>query len=151
MRSWKWMLAATALAVLLPSQGTDVGKLKPAELLYAQKEGAEYIIQTDTGDEGRGDSVESALMDLKETADGAVFLETVEYLLLTEETRDAMRDFAQYLRPTVQPCVLYGEADLRSTAKYLSAHQPKSLLRKQTTAILTAERGRYHLNAESTG
>lgn len=151
MRSWKWMLAATALAVLLPSQGTDVGKLKPAELLYAQKEGMEYIIQTDTGDEGRGDSVESALKDLKGTADGAVFLETVQYLLLTEDAKDAMRDFAQYLRPTVQPCILCGEADLRSTAKYLSAHQPKSLLRKQTTAKLTAERGRYHLNAESTG
>lgn len=149
MRSWKWMLGAAALAALLPSQGTDVAKLKPAELLCVHSEGTELVIQTDTGDKGRGDTAESALEDLKQTADGDIFLDTVEFLLIAENTEYDLNDFAQALRPTVRPCILRGEADLQAAAKYLSAHPLHASLRKKTIAVLTSEKGWFHLNAEA--
>ena len=81
MKRWLWCAGALLLAAVLggmPFVGTDIAKLHPAEVLRVQKTGDIIFVELDTGDSGKGKTLETAIQDLKESTPGKVFLETVE-------------------------------------------------------------------------
>ena len=86
----RWLLWA-ALAVIALAAGlgdrTDIGKLQPVALLQLSREARTLVIETDTGDMGQGETLEEAFEDLKQSTPAAIFLETADYLLVTEDTR----------------------------------------------------------------
>lgn len=127
MKYWIWVLLA-ALMLLSPFQGSDVGKLRPVELVAMHREGYTVILETDTGDVGRGRNPAEALEDMKRTAPGALFLDTAEYFLVTRETENLLPELAGVLRPAVEVCVLEDPVDLEAAAEYLRAHSPEVTL-----------------------
>lgn len=123
MRRWIIYGAAVALALLLaPEPRTDVGELLPVELLYVYKEGDALCVETDTGDFGTGESLNKALEDLKGTAPGTVFLDTVDYVIVTGQTIELLPQLWERLRPAAQVCLGLG-ADAGAAA-FLGAHEP---------------------------
>lgn len=131
MKHWVWYAAALLIlsAVgLAPFQGTDVAQLQPVELLQISQTDGKVLVQTDTGDSGRGDTLAAAFDDLEATVSGHVFLETAEYLLITPKTAAMLPELTQRLRPACSVCFVYGGADLEKAAKFLSAHKPQVTL-----------------------
>ena len=149
----RWIIAAICLLglFLLPEgRRTEIGNLKPVEvLLVAVKEGR-IRVDTDTGDSGSGITLTSALKDMKESASGEIFLETVSYVLVTEETRFLLEELGQILRPGTEAVLAAGEVDLETVAGYLNVHTPDCSLRKylssqiQLPKLMTAGE-RYYL------
>ena len=69
-------LLLLAAVLLLPVQGTDVGKLLPVEVLQIYKEEDSVVLTTDVGASGVGATVDAAIENLKATAAGIIFLDT---------------------------------------------------------------------------
>ena len=130
MKRWIVILGIFAAALALsPSSGVDAAQLQPIEVVYLYKEGAKLTILTDTGDQGTGNDLASALADLKNTTSGKVFMETAEYLLVTEETQGYIEELYEQLRPACGVCLVKGQPEMESAVKYLSSHQPESTLK----------------------
>lgn len=127
MKRWIWCAAALVLVAALggmPFMGTDIAQLQPVELLRVQRVGDLISVELDTGDAGKGTTLESALQDLKNNTPGKVFLETADYLLINAEAEALLESLAQYLRPACGVCLEAGEANLETAAKFLGTHEP---------------------------
>ena len=136
-------------AVILPVEGTDVGKLLPVELVQLDKIGETVVISTDVGATGTGETVEAAIHDMKSTTAGIVFLDTADYLLVTESAMEEVESIKEHLKPSVRVCIQHVEMNLKDAAAYLSVHKPGHSLRSyqgaQSLQILSEEDGRVIL------
>ena len=113
------ILGAT-LAV--PTESFDIGKLLPVQVVAIYKENDKVILQTDTQDMGIGGNAIEALQDLKDTAAGIIYLDTAQYLLLGEDTAQAVEDLRGELKASVRVCAVEETVDLTETAAFLDAH-----------------------------
>lgn len=149
MRRWIIMLAALLVVSLLPSQGTELSRLRPAAVLVLRVEGKQITLETDTNDTGTGETLEEALRDLQMTAPGEILLDTVENLILTENSRYLLPNLHQLLRPGVRVCTAKGEVDAEAAWQYLRIHIPAHKLQDVTEetklSMLTWEEDRFHL------
>ena len=149
----KWIVYGLTLAVLLfPSkQGTELGKLRPAELSYACREGESLVLRTDTGDLGAGRNLRQAVSDLKRTSQGAVYLDTADYLIVTEDTEDLLPEFLNRMRPSADVCRTADNVDPEKAAEFLSTHPGNVTLQDLRAGVrklpqLHVRKGRYHLD-----
>lgn len=151
MKRWKLFLAAAAFAVLLPKgQGVDAAKLNPVMVLYLYMEGNRVVLETDVDAVGRGASVQSAVEDLRQTAQGRIYLDTTEYLLVTEQTQNAVPELKTVLRPSTAVIRTEGEIEMESLSPYLQAREIRFTLRDYLTTglplpVLRSREGRYYV------
>lgn len=124
----KWIRLGALLLLLLPQRGTDVGELLPVEVLLVEKEAGQYAITTDTGNFARGDSLKAAMDTLRNTAPGVIFLDTADYVLLTEETLSCIDALQGFVRPGTKVYTVEGEADPEKLGDFLRAHGPDTPL-----------------------
>ena len=110
------------LTVAAPAKPVNIGELIPVRAIGVWMEGKQIRIETDTGNEGIGETAAQALCDLKETASGIIYLEKVEYLILSEQTLDAAEELRGGLNNAVELCVTQYPVDLTETAQYLQVH-----------------------------
>lgn len=129
------VLAAT---LLIPMRGMDIGKLRPVGLIQLYKEEGHVFIVTDTGDSGRGRTVNEAFVNLEETTTGVIFLDTADYLLISEAAKEVLSELRQYAKPNILICIAEKEVDPIQAAEYLTVHRPKTEIRDEN-AVLTAE------------
>ena len=136
-------------ALILPVEGTDVGKLLPVELVQLDKMGDTVVISTDAGATGTGETVKAAIRDMEKTAAGIVFLDTADYLLVTESAMEEVESIKEHLKPSVRVCIQHVEMNLKDAAAYLSVHRPEHQLRScqdpQSLQILMEESGKVIL------
>ena len=118
------LLYIVVLLVLLmiPVEASDIGKLRPIEVVSVYRDGAQTVMETDTGDQGRGATAQQALENLKETSTGIIYLDTARYLLLTRETVKAAEELREELKGTVRLCLTAARADLTVIGDYLEIH-----------------------------
>lgn len=121
-----WVFAVLALLVLsvLPSPGTELGELHPISLLVVDTEGKQVRLTTDTLDRGFGETLEGALRNLEDTTPGHLFVDTVEHLIITEQTRYLLPQLKQILRPGVAVCIIESEIDPKTAPEFLRSHTP---------------------------
>lgn len=130
----KWLFAAALLLACsaLPSQGTELGELHPVAVLLVDNGGRQVEVQTDTGQLGTGETLPAALLELKQTTPGHIFLDTVEYLVLRGNAQQLLPDLQQLLRPGVRVCTANEEAEAESLTEFLKSHPPKARLSELT-------------------
>ena len=137
----KWMYAAAALigvALLarLPHPAKDIAELKPVRAVYLYMGGARLCMETDTGDSGSGRTLTEAAERMKAAADGEIFLDTAEFLILGPGVT-VEADFFDLLRPDCRVARTEGRPELETVSEFLSIHKPEQTLRE-----LRAERSR---------
>lgn len=125
----KWIVSLLAILLItalgwLPFRGTDVATLEPAETLYVAVEEKQVLIETDGGWLGKGETVDAAVEDLKKSAPGQVFLQTVDYLLLKNNSREVLPALYTHLRSGCCVCQVEEKPDLEKAGAYLRAHRP---------------------------
>ena len=148
----RFLLLAAALGTVVffarvePS-GQNIGSLQPVQVLVVSA-GGDIRLKSDTGDEGFGDSVASALEKMGASASGEVFLDTADYLLISDAA--LLAEIEPYLRPSCRVCLFEGEPDLEKLGEYLKHHDPGVSLKDCTAEqvdlpILRIEEGRMEL------
>ena len=142
-------LLVTVLALSVPEYSSDVGKLIPVETVLLRLEGNTVVLETDTGHYGIGTGVREAIVDMKETAEGVLFLDTADYLLLGKESGPWVGELKPYLKGKVLACAMEEKADLKMVTAYLAAHKPEYTIEEayegKPVERLSVAGGRYRL------
>lgn len=138
-----------ATVLLIPNQGTDVGKLIPVEVIAVSESENGVTVRTDTEDTGAGATLAEAFRDLEDTAPGMIYLDTAEYLIIETGSEELLGELNGYLKKSIRVCKGAEELPLTGVADYLSAHQPDRKLGKieeySQIPELREENGRYLL------
>lgn len=124
----RWLLYAAVLLAAVtvkPFRGTDIAKLQPVEVLRVSVEMGKVRVQTDTGDSGSGADLAAALKNLRQTTAGEVFLETADYLIVSEKALSLLPELTRYLRPGCAVCMELGTPALENVSVFLNTHTPK--------------------------
>ncbi len=133
MKRWTLYIIVYAFAALLGGslfQGTDVAELSPVEVVWISAKGGEVQMETDTGDMGVGRNAAQALEDMKATAQGRVFLETADYLIVEHGNERLIPQLQEILRPNCSVCVATEKPDLKQAAEFLNTHEPDIDMRR---------------------
>ena len=137
-------IAVVMATLLIPERGTDVGKLQPVELVFLYKDEGAIVLETDTGDIGKGNSVEAAYADLERTTPGTLFLDTAEYLMVARSARTLANQMSGYMKPGTRVCQAETGTDLVLAARYLDVHPPEieleQLRQSDKLSVLTQEK-----------
>ena len=110
--------------LLLGGRGTDIGQLRPVEVVRVYEKAGLLFLETDTGDAGWGLTVDEAVKKLKETTMGEIYLDTADYLLLEEGIDDCLGEVRTYLKKKTKMAYSEGKIDLEVAASYLRVHSP---------------------------
>ena len=105
--------------------GTDIGMLIPVETVFIQKLENEIVIETDSGDRGTGATMKQAAEDLKEKADGVIYLDTADYLILNREVEALLPQLQNNQKQEVFLCEADGQIDVQKATAFLRAHKPQ--------------------------
>ena len=107
---------------LAPVRPHEVEKLIPVQVVSVSRENGGFLIRTDTEDKGKGSTLQEALQNLKDTANGVLYLDTARYLLLTEDVMEEMETLNARFRRTVKLCLTEGSVELKEIGTFLNAH-----------------------------
>ena len=132
------LAAALRMSGLLPSSCHDVSDLVPVEALTVDWEQDQVILKGKEC-EGHGGDWEKALEDLRNSADGTVFLGTTEQVVLSEHAVRVLPDVIRStdLRPAAVICVCRGDLpDPEEAAAYLSAHDEGVTIQRVQAAMV---------------
>lgn len=107
----------------IPVERLDVGKLEPVQAVWMHKEADRIVLETDTEDQGIGRSVDEALADLEKRCLGIIYLDTAQYLLVSEDAVDQIEHLRRHLKGSVKVCLWKGRGQVKDGAKYMAAHE----------------------------
>lgn len=110
------------LLFLAPLERVDVAKLLPIEAVAVYMEDGAVVLETDTENKGSGETVTQALDALKTNTPAVVYLDTAEFLLVSEDAVRWVDELRLFLKPTVKVCVCEVAGQVKNTAKYLEVH-----------------------------
>ena len=122
MKRWIFYILLFAAAVLIPVDGTDVGKLHPVQAVSLGYHNEQVILKTDTGEIGRGETPELALVNLKQTAPAIIYLDTAEFLLVEENALNYVDPMRKLFKSDVGICQIQSEIEVDKVAEYLRIH-----------------------------
>lgn len=112
-----------ALLFLAPLERADVAKLLPIEAVALYVEDGVVVLETDTENVGRGATVAEALGNLKEMTPAVVYLDTAEFLLVSEDAATYVEEMKNILKPSVKVCVCQASGRVKEAVKYLEVHR----------------------------
>lgn len=115
-------IAIMAVVVAWPVERLDVGKLRPVQVVSVRKQDDWVVIETNTEDIGIGGTARQALRNLEDTTSGVIYLDTAEYLLLSEDAEEEVETLRNALKPGVGMCFIKEKVDLKEAAVFLAAH-----------------------------
>ena len=108
-----------ALLFLAPVERLDVAKLEPVQTVAIYANDVNVVLETDTGNKGEGTGVEAALADLEEKTPGVIYLDTAQYLLVSERAISCVDSLRKYLSPSVMICLWDENGSVKDAAQYL--------------------------------
>lgn len=108
--------------LMAPADPVSIDHLLPARVMGIYREGTLFVLATDVGTKGLGETPAQALENMRETANGLLYLDTVEYLLIGEESVEAIEVLKKELKGTVRLCEIPKPVDLETAAIYLQTH-----------------------------
>lgn len=111
-----------AILFFVPLERVDVAKLLPIEAVAVYMEEGNVVFETDTEHKGRGADVAKALENLKENTPAVVYLDTAEFLIVSEDAQSHLNALRSYLKPSVKVCIGGARNHVKDAAKYLDVH-----------------------------
>lgn len=138
-------LLATASVVslcMLPRTGTDAAKLLPAQVLVIAQEDGRITVESDNGASGSGTTLPDALAAMREGAEGTLFLDTAEHIILLQSTQSLLPAAVRQrqFRPAAKLYLARMDAlDADGCVEFLQAHPGAVTLADAHAALLRGE------------
>lgn len=111
------------IVLWIPVNRIDISNLEPVQAVWVYQDNGKYVVKTDTEDIGIGDSIKQAVEVMKKRCEKIIYLDTAEYLLVSENCKEAISDISEYLKDEVKICAWNGEGDLANAATYMQTHR----------------------------
>lgn len=119
-----------ALLFLAPVERLDVAKLQPVQTVAIHVADGQVVLQTDTRSKGQGETVQAAIDDLEKNTPGVIYLDTAQYLLITQDAALYGKELENHLHPTVKVSLWDGEGSVEKAAKFLGIRRDLPTLRQ---------------------
>ena len=116
-----------------PLERMDIAKLLPIQAVAMYEENNQIVLETDTGNIGRGEDATKALEQLKATTPAVVYLDTAEFLLVSEKAKSGVNELSQFIKPSVKVCVCDAAGRVKEATEYLNIHGNLPVLRDWMT------------------
>jgi len=107
----------------LPLESMEIANLEPVQAVWMYEADGMVVLETDTEDKGTGGSVEEALADMKQKSPGIIYLDTAQYLLVSEKVQQQIAALQAYVKGSVRLCQWDGQGDMVDAVKYADAHK----------------------------
>lgn len=107
----------------VPVERMDISHLEPIQAVYLYRDGGSVVLETDTEDQGIGKTVQEALADMKHKSSGIVYLDTAEFLLVSDNALGDIVQMRSLLKGSVRVCAWDGKGELTEVAQYVQAHK----------------------------
>ena len=133
MKKWIFIFAALVLVAAVgirSSPGTDVAQLRPVQSVRLSSFNGYITMETDTGAWGMGGDLAAAVSNMNDTATGQMFLDTAEYLVISEDLLYLLPAMADHVRPSCGICVEEGQPDMSQVSAFLQTHTPTITLQE---------------------
>lgn len=108
-----------ALLTLAPVERLDVARLEPVQTIAVSVADNQVVLETDTKNKGQAENLQAAIADLEENTPGVIYLDTAQYLLITEEATRYVKPLAQYLQSSVKVSLWDGQGSIEQASKFL--------------------------------
>ena len=122
------VILGAVLAV--PVEKLDVGKLEPVQAVWMHRQDDQIVLETDTDDWGFGTTADAALADLEEHCPGIIYLDTAQFLLVSENAANQIPMLRQHLKDSVLLSSWDGQGQLSDAVKYMASHETGIKLKK---------------------
>ena len=134
-------LAAASVVSLcmLPRTGTDAAKLLPAQVLVIAQEDGRIVVESDNGASGSGAALPDALDAMRESAEGTLFLDTAEHIILLQSAQALLPAAARQrqFRPAAKLYLARMDTlDAEDCVDFLQAHPGTATLADAHAALL---------------
>ena len=133
MRKMMWYLILIIGALMIPAEKTDIGNMKPVELVQLERNGDRVMIRTDVEDKGQGQDVSEALENLNRMSNGIIYLDTADYLLVDMDAAADVVELAGVLKASTRVCWAEKKIDPEKAAAFLRIHQPQTQFKDWNT------------------
>ena len=114
---------------LAPVERLDVAKLLPIRAVALYMQGERVVLETDTAHMGSGVDAMHALESLKKNTPAVIYLDTAEYLLVSEAAQAYVEQLRGMLKPSVKVCICDAAGKVKIVAEYLDVHGSLTELR----------------------
>ena len=108
--------------LFVPLNRVNVADLLPIEAVALYMDGGRVVLETDTEHKGTGETVDDALIALKENTPAVVYLDTAAYLLVSDDAADGVEDLRPHLKSSVKVCVCQAGGRVKAAIEYLRIH-----------------------------
>ena len=135
MKRFPVYLVLAAVLLWVPVRRTDVGKLRPVQVIAVYEENGQVTLETDTQDRGKGKTGLEALNNLKATTPAVIYLDTADFLLMGDGTDDRIAELEGRLKKSVKLCRVTEKMNLKDAAAYLRVHKQLPSLKVWKTGI----------------
>lgn len=119
----------------LPLKSMEIANLEPVQAVWMYEADGKVVLETDTEDKGTGGSVEEALADMKQKSPGIIYLDTAQYLLVSETAQPQIAALQPYVKGSVRLCQWDGQGDLADAVKYADAHKIGKKIKNWTADV----------------
>ena len=138
------LLAAASVVSLcmLPRTGADAAKLLPAQVLVITQEDGQITVESDNGASGSGATLPDALEAMRESAEGTLFLDTAEHIVLLQSAQALLPAAARQrqFRPAAKLYLARMDTlDAEGCVEFLQAHPGTVTLADAHAALLRGE------------
>ncbi len=108
--------------LFVPLQRIEIANLEPIEAVWMSLENDNIVLLTDTDDKGSGITVEKALSDMKEKSPGIVYLDTAQFLFVSDSALKEISAIGSFVKGKIRLCKWDGEGDIKDAVKYADSH-----------------------------
>lgn len=125
MKAMRAVIYVMLIAVLcfIPMQRLEIADLDPVQAVWVHRMDDRLILRTDTGAIGVGETIEEALDDMKRRSSKIIYLDTAQYLLVSEAVKEEIPSLYPYLRRTVRVSQWSGEGNIKDAVQYVDTHK----------------------------
>ena len=106
-----------------PLKRVEIANLEPIQAVWMYHVDGTLVLETDTQDKGSGATVAQALENMKASSPGIIYLDTAQYLFVSEDAQTQIPALQPYVKGTVRLCLWDGQGDIVDAVKYADAHK----------------------------
>ena len=108
--------------LFVPLIRTNLADLLPIEAVAMYLDESELVLETDSGNIGRGNNAAEAIADLKDNIAAVVYLDTVTCLIVSPEAVGYVDELRQWLEANVDVFVGDAAGKVKDAAEYIAVH-----------------------------
>lgn len=108
--------------LFVPLHRVEIANLEPIKAVWMYMENSNIVLTTDTENKGSGVTVEMALSDMREKSPGILYLDTAQFLFVSDSAQKNIPAIGSFVKGNIRLCKWGGQGNIKTAVKYADSH-----------------------------